>query len=147
MCVRERERERERRSHYSTSAILIAACVCVCVFARVRDREGHITVESAVLIAACLQPHHFFCHATLLPSLAWTDDKTKDIINGLYFYFESWISWLWKGVVHFRRVLVVFGQSQCTVSAGQSEQTVLVGRRDFVENKSKWERRGIEDLQ
>ncbi len=31
--------------------------------------------------------------------------------------------------------LVVFGQSQCTVSAGQSEQTVLVGRRDFVENE------------
>ncbi len=32
------------------------------------------------------------------------------------------------------RVLVVFGQSQCAVSAGQSEQTVLVGRRGFVEN-------------
>ncbi len=31
-------------------------------------------------------------------------------------------------------VLVVFGQSQCTVPVGQSEQTVLVGRRDFVEN-------------
>ncbi len=31
--------------------------------------------------------------------------------------------------------LVVFGQSQCTGSVGQSEQTVLVGRRDIVENK------------
>jgi len=30
--------------------------------------------------------------------------------------------------------LVVFGQSQFTVSAGQSEQTVLVGRGGFVEN-------------
>ncbi len=30
--------------------------------------------------------------------------------------------------------LVVFGQSQCTRSIGQSEQTVLVGRRGFVEN-------------
>ncbi len=28
----------------------------------------------------------------------------------------------------------MFGQSQCTVSVGQSEQTVLVGRRGFVEN-------------
>ncbi len=28
----------------------------------------------------------------------------------------------------------VFGQSQCTGSAGQSEQTVLVRRRGFVEN-------------
>ncbi len=32
-------------------------------------------------------------------------------------------------------VLVVFGQSQCTGSVGQSEQTVLVGRRDFIEMK------------
>ncbi len=39
-----------------------------------------------------------------------------------------------KGELHFQRVLVVFGQSQCTGSAGQSEQTALVGRRDFVEN-------------
>ncbi len=39
-----------------------------------------------------------------------------------------------KGALHFRRMLVVFGQSQCTGSAGQSEQTVLVGRRGFVEN-------------
>ncbi len=31
--------------------------------------------------------------------------------------------------------LVVFGQSQCTVPVGQSEQTVLVGRRDFVEKR------------
>ncbi len=31
---------------------------------------------------------------------------------------------------------MVFGQSQCTVLAGQSEQTVLVGRKDFVENKA-----------
>jgi len=30
--------------------------------------------------------------------------------------------------------LVVYGQSQCTVSAGQSEHTVLVRRKDFVEN-------------
>ncbi len=32
--------------------------------------------------------------------------------------------------------LVVFGQSQCTVPVGQSEQTMLVGRRDFVENEA-----------
>ncbi len=42
--------------------------------------------------------------------------------------------------------LVVFDQSQCTVPVGQSEQTVLVWRRDFVENEA-FERRGIEDLQ
>ncbi len=32
---------------------------------------------------------------------------------------------------------MVFGQSQCTVPVGQSEQTVLVGRRDFVENEAR----------
>ncbi len=32
--------------------------------------------------------------------------------------------------------LMVFGQSQCTGSVGQSEQTVLVGRRDIVVNKA-----------
>ncbi len=36
--------------------------------------------------------------------------------------------------LHFRRVRVVFDQSQCSGSVGQSEQTALVGRRDFVEN-------------
>ncbi len=48
--------------------------------------------------------------------------------------------------VTFLMQLVVFGQSQCTVPVGQSEQTVLVGRRDFVENEA-FERRGIENLQ
>ncbi len=38
--------------------------------------------------------------------------------------------------VTFPSRLVVFGQSQCTVPVGQSEQTVLVGRRDFVENEA-----------
>ncbi len=38
--------------------------------------------------------------------------------------------------VTFSTSLVVFGQSQCSVSVGQSEQTVLVGRRDFVENEA-----------
>ncbi len=36
--------------------------------------------------------------------------------------------------VTFPLVLVVFGQSQCTGSVGQSEQTALVGRWGFVEN-------------
>ncbi len=38
--------------------------------------------------------------------------------------------------VTFPTPLVVFSQSQCTVPVGQSEQTVLVGRRDFVENEA-----------
>ncbi len=38
--------------------------------------------------------------------------------------------------VTFPTWLMVFGQSQCTVPVGQSEQTALVGRRDFVENQA-----------
>ncbi len=38
--------------------------------------------------------------------------------------------------VTFPTQLVVFSQSQCTVPVGQSLQTVLVGRRDFVENEA-----------
>ncbi len=39
-------------------------------------------------------------------------------------------------MLYFQRLLVVFSQSQCTGSVGQSEKTVLVGRRDFVENEA-----------
>ncbi len=35
----------------------VRVCVCVCVCERERERQGHITVESAVLIAACVQTH------------------------------------------------------------------------------------------
>ncbi len=45
--------------------------------------------------------------------------------------------------VTFPMQLVVFGQSQCTGSVGQSEQTVLVRRRDFVENEA-FERGGAQ---
>ncbi len=38
--------------------------------------------------------------------------------------------------VTFPTRLVVLGQSQCSGSVGQSEQTVLVGKRDFVENET-----------
>ncbi len=79
------------------------SCVCVCV----REREGHSVVCVCVCVCArvcvweretrshnraCVQTHTSFitvCHATLFPSRAWTDGKTKDIINCLYFYFES----------------------------------------------------------
>ncbi len=106
-CVRERERERER--------------------------ESHITVESVVLTAACVQTHTSFITESVTrfcSPRAWTDAKTKDIINCLYIYFERWSLRLWKGALHFRLVLVVFGQSQYSEPVGQSEQTVLVGRRD-----------------
>ncbi len=187
---------------------VLCVCVCVCVREREREREreGHST--SAVLIAAFVQRlNHCVCHATLFPFWAWTDGKTRDIINCLYFYFYDYgkgrsgpsfgsfknadhiyfaLAWsccftihelhlritvkcckyfsslahanliytyvhfhksylcacksLRRQIafiaLHFRRVLGVFGQSQCIGSVGQSEQTALVRRRDFVENEA-----------
>ncbi len=127
---------------YAQCRVMHCVCVCVCVCEREgdkeRDRQGQITVWfDTVLNTACvLQTHKSIITAfvtQLFPSWAWTDGKTKDIIYCLYIYFESWSSRLWKGALHFRCLHVVFGQSQCTGSVGQSEQTVLVGRRGFVE--------------
>ncbi len=65
----------------------MCVCVCVCVRACVREGErekerDRVTVESAILIAACLQTHTSIItvsHATLFPSRAWTDGKTKEL--------------------------------------------------------------------
>ncbi len=147
VCVRERERERHRVTSQHISYLNRGLCVSVCVWERERERErervtsqqSDETVRNRLnrsLCANTYELHHCVCHATLFPSRAWTDGKTKDIINCLYVYFERWSSRLWKGALHFRQVLVVFGQSQCTVPVGQSKQTVLVRRRDFVEKES-----------
>ncbi len=121
---------------FCEACVRVRACVCVREREREREREGHITARQRLnrgLFANTYELHHCVCHATLFPFRAWTDGK---IINCLYIHFESWSSRLWKGALHFRRV---FGQ--CTGSVGQSVQTALVGRRDFVE-KEAFERGG-----
>ncbi len=82
---------------------------------RVRERERErITSQKSVkpvsfrnhdLFANTYGHHHCVCHVTLFPSRAWTDGKTKDIINCLYFHFKSWSSRLWKGALNFRHGL------------------------------------------
>ncbi len=70
----------------------VCVCVCVCVWERESERQGHVTVESAVLIVACLkhiQASSLSLSHDSVPLSAWTDGKTKDIINCLYIYFES----------------------------------------------------------
>ncbi len=75
VCVCVRETQLQRR-----------VCVCVCARVCKSGRHCHTT-------AACLQTHTSFItvsgHATLFPSWACTDGKTKDIISCLYFSFES----------------------------------------------------------
>ncbi len=117
VCVRacEWERKRDRVTSQHVSYLNGGLCVCVCEREREREREtgshhsGAYSPSEIVLIAACSQIHTSFinrvCHATLFLSRASTDAKTKDIINCLYFNFESWSSWLWKGALHFRHGL------------------------------------------
>ncbi len=62
--------------------------------------------------------------------------KIKDIINCFSFLFRKLKLAIMERGVTFPTRLVVFGQSQCTVTVGKSEQTVPVGRRNFVENKA-----------
>ncbi len=86
----------------------VRACVRVCVWER--ERETVTSQRSVQRVRNCLnhglfantyEHHHCDCHATLFPSRAWTDAKTKDIINCLYFHFEGWSLRLWKGTLHF----------------------------------------------
>ncbi len=70
VCVWERE-----MGH--SAAQRVSVCVCSRVW-----KEGDTVTSQPQL-------HHCVCHVTLFPSRAWTDGKTKDIINCLYFYFES----------------------------------------------------------
>ncbi len=73
VCVSVRVCESKRWGHST------ALCVCVCL--RVLEEGDTVTSQPRL--------HHCVCHVTLFPSRAWTDGKTKDIINCLYFYFES----------------------------------------------------------
>ncbi len=77
--------------------LCVCVCVCVCACACVeRETGSHHSGVSCLNRGLCTANiyvhHHCVCHATLFLSRAWTDGKTKDIINCLYIYFESWSS-------------------------------------------------------
>ncbi len=145
VCERERERERETGSHYSISAILIAACVCVCVCVWEREREtgshhrGVYSPSEIILIAACLQTHTSIITVSVTqlcsPLGLELMVKLSTLLTVFTLISKAVARDYGKGRL-FPTRLVVFGQSQCTVPVGQSEQTVLVGRRDFVENEA-----------
>ncbi len=107
-CERERERERERQGHSGVSYLNRDLCVCVWERDRVTSQRSVQPVRNRLnrgLFANTYELHHCVCHVTLFLFRAWTDGKTKDIINCLHFNYESWSSRLWKGVLHFRRGL------------------------------------------
>ncbi len=135
VCVREWVRE----SHHSI------VCVCVCVLACVRGRHGH-TTAACVLQIHTIHTYEYIhhhgvcvCHVTLFPFLAWTDGKTKDIIN-FTFILKAKAHDYGKGRYISDSCLRCWATHMLPV--GQSEQTALVGRRDFVENEA-FERGGV----
>ncbi len=94
-CVWERERERE------LERVTVQCRVCVCVRVRcVRAIEGDTVTSQLRLVCKHIRASSPSC--IMFPSLAWTDGKTKDMINCLCIYFESWSSQLWKETFHFR---------------------------------------------
>ncbi len=107
VCARARVWVRERQGHSGVSYLNRGLCVCQ------RETGSHHSgvyspSENRLnrgLFVNTYEHHHGVCHTTLFPSQAWTDGKTKDIINCLYFNFESWSLRLWKGALHFRRGL------------------------------------------
>ncbi len=91
---------------------VFASCVCVCVWERERERERErVTAQRRVCVRVCV------C-----------------VCGGGGVFWKLKLAIMERGVT-FPARLMVFGQSQCTVPVGQSEQTALIGRRDFVINK------------
>ncbi len=162
VCVRAHLRvcEREKGSHHSTSAILIAACLCVCVCVPVcvceREREKgshHSRVQpirnrlNRGLCTITYKHHHCVCHTTLFLSRAWTDGKTNNIINCLYFTLILKAEAGDYGKGHY------ISDAACGVRPITMHCASWPIRADCACQKeglcrklSVWERRGIEDL-
>ncbi len=106
--------------------------------ARERERQCHITVESAVLTVACVQTYTSFItmSVTRLGSSLRIELMVElpTLLTVFIFTLKAEAHDYGKGCYISDMCLWCFGQSQCTGLAGQSEQTVLVGRRGFVEN-------------
>ncbi len=79
-------------------------CACVC-------HRG--------LFANTYKHHRCVCHATLFPSRAWTDGKTKNIINFLYYNLDLLklkLTIMEMGVTFQTRIVVLANQSRLRLS-------------------------------
>ncbi len=102
----------------------------MCVLTCEKGRHGHTT-------KACLQTHTNFitvCHALCSPLWLELMLTLRKLLTVFTLVLKAEAGDYVKG--RYMTWLVVFGQSQCTRSVGQSKQTVLVGRRGFVENEA-----------
>ncbi len=146
VCVCEWETEGERDGHIG----YLNRGLCVLKGNRVTSHRSVQRIRN-VLTAACVQTHTSFitvsvtrlCSSLRLELML----KLSTLFTVFTFKLKAKARDLWKGALHFRRGLWCRPITMhCTVSVGQSEQTALVWRRDFVENEA-FERQVIENLQ
>ncbi len=102
---------------------------------------SHHSPSEMVLIVACLQIHTSFITVSVTqlcsPLGLELMVKLRTLLAVFTFILKAEARDYGKGyIVTFPTRLVVFDQSQCTVPVDQSEQTVLVRRRVFVENEA-----------
>ncbi len=133
--------------------VCVCMCMCVCVCEWERERvTSQRTVQpvrnhlNRGLFANAYKHHHCVCHVTV-PISAWADGKTKDIINCLYFNFESWSSRLWKGTLHFRQDLLGVRPITMHCSSWPIRADCACQKEGLCRKLSVWKKRGIEELQ
>ncbi len=124
----------------ATHFIFIYIFICVCVRGRERERErDRVTSQwNQLLTTACvLQIHTSIITVSvtrLFPFRAWTDGKTIFFLS-LVFIFTLKADALDYGKGRYISDACLWcSANHNALSAGQSEQTALVGRRGFVEN-------------
>ncbi len=103
--------------------------VCVCVRGTGSHHSRVYSPSEIILTVACVQIH------TSIITVSVTRLCSPLGLKLIKLTWKLKLAIMERGVT-FPMRLVVFGQSQCTGSVGQSEQTALVGRRDFVENEA-----------
>ncbi len=130
--------------------VLHIVCVCVCVRERERETGSHHSGVSCLnrgLCANTYEHHHWVCHVTLFPFRAWTDGKTKDIINSL---LSLHLSWKLKLAIMERDIPTrACGVRPITMhrASWPIRADCACRKEELCRKRSVWERRGIEDLQ
>ncbi len=118
---------------FACVGVCVCVCVGVCVCSSVWARETW-SHNRGLCTANTYEHHHCVCNSTLLPFWAWTDGKTKDIINFTFILKAKALDYR-KGALYFRLVLVVFGQSQCTGS-DVNQNRLCLSEGGTVENEA-----------
>ncbi len=125
VCVRVWEREREGVTSQHISYLYRGLCVCVWDWETVTSQQSVQLVRNRLnrgLCANTYELHHCVFHVTLFPFRAWTDAKLRTLLTVFILILNAEACDYERGVT-FPTRLMAFGQSQCTVPAGQSEQT------------------------